>query len=87
MRAGEILDAGPSSKMIEQYPDEQKWDARRGVLMPGFVDPHTHVVWAGDRAEEFESRLAGKTYLEILEAGGGILSTVRETRQASLENL
>ncbi len=87
IRAGEILDAGPSSKMIEQYPDEQKWNARRGVLMPGFVDPHTHVVWAGDRAEEFESRLAGKTYLEILDAGGGILSTVRETRQSSLESL
>lgn len=87
IRAGEILDAGPSSKMIEQYPDEQKWNARRGVLMPGFVDPHTHVVWAGDRAVEFESRLAGKTYLEILEAGGGILSTVRETRQSSLESL
>jgi imidazolonepropionase len=55
--------------------------------MPGFVDPHTHVVWAGDRAVEFESRLAGKTYLEILEEGGGILSTVRATRQASLEDL
>jgi len=55
--------------------------------MPGFVDPHTHVVWAGDRAEEFESRLAGRTYLEILQAGGGILSTVRATRQASFEDL
>ncbi len=55
--------------------------------MPGFVDPHTHAIWAGDRAAEFEMRLQGKTYLEILAAGGGILSTVRATRTASLETL
>jgi imidazolonepropionase len=55
--------------------------------MPGFVDPHTHLIWAGDRAAEFEMRLQGKTYLEILAAGGGILSTVRATRSASLEAL
>jgi imidazolonepropionase len=55
--------------------------------MPGFVDPHTHVIWAGDRAAEFEMRLEGKTYLEILAAGGGILSTVRATRSASIETL
>jgi imidazolonepropionase len=55
--------------------------------MPGFVDPHTHLLWAGDRAAEFELRLEGKTYLEILAAGGGILSTVAHTRQASLQTL
>jgi imidazolonepropionase len=87
IRAGEILDVGPSRDLIKKYPTEEKWDASGKVLLPGFVDPHTHVVWAGDRAEEFESRLAGKTYLEILEAGGGIISTVRATRQASLEEL
>lgn len=87
IQAGEIQEVGPSAKLLEQYPSETGWDARGRVLMPGFVDPHTHVVWAGDRAEEFESRLAGATYLEILEAGGGILSTVRATRQASLANL
>jgi len=87
IRAGEILEAGSSAEMIKKYPAEDKWDARGRVLMPGFVDPHTHIVWAGDRAEEFESRLAGKSYLEILEAGGGILSTVRATRQASLDSL
>lgn len=84
---GKILDVGPSSELLKKYPTEEKWDATDRVLMPGFVDPHTHVVWAGDRAEEFESRLAGKTYLEILEEGGGILSTVNATRQASLEEL
>ena len=86
-RQGEILEVGPSTEMTARYPSEEQWDAGGRVVMPGFVDPHTHVVWAGDRAEEFEDRLAGKTYLEILEEGGGILSTVRATRQASLEIL
>jgi imidazolonepropionase len=55
--------------------------------MPGLVDPHTHVIWSGDRAAEFEMRLEGKTYLEVLEAGGGILSTVRATREAQTNDL
>ena len=62
-------------------------DAQGGVVLPGFVDPHTHLVFAGDRAEEWEQRLAGKPYLEILREGGGILSTVRKTRAASFEEL
>lgn len=84
---GVIQDVGPAEELLKKYPSEEKWDAGGKVILPGFVDPHTHVVWAGDRAGEFESRLAGKTYLEILEAGGGILSTVRATRQAALEDL
>jgi imidazolonepropionase len=55
--------------------------------MPGFVDPHTHAIWAGDRSAEFEMRLQGKTYLEIQAAGGGIISTVQATRTASLDKL
>jgi len=55
--------------------------------MPGFVDPHTHVVFAGDRANEFDQRIAGATYLEIMNAGGGIMSTVRATRAASRDEL
>ncbi|MCK6583527.1 MAG: imidazolonepropionase, partial [Anaerolineales bacterium] len=69
------------------YPDEPTLDAGRCVVMPGFVDPHTHVIWAGDRANEFEKKMAGKPYLEILAEGGGILSTVRATRTASIESL
>lgn len=87
IREGEILEVGQSAMLRDKFPGEEEWDARGRVLLPGFVDPHTHVVWAGDRAAEFESRLAGKTYLEILEEGGGILSTVRATRQASLADL
>ena len=55
--------------------------------MPGFVDPHTHVIWGGDRANEFEMKMAGAKYLDILAAGGGIISTVRATRTASIETL
>ena len=81
---GKILETGKTSELTKKYPREQVLDAQGRVLMPGFVDPHTHVIWAGDRAAEFELRLEGKTYLEILEAGGGILSTVRATRGATL---
>jgi len=82
-----IAAVGPSSQVRARYRASREIDASGHVVLPGFVDPHTHLVWAGDRAAEFEMRLAGKTYLEILEAGGGILSTVRETRKASVESL
>ncbi len=62
-------------------------DARGRVLMPAFVDSHTHACWAGERYGEFAMRLAGRTYLEILEAGGGIMSTVRAVRAASEDQL
>ncbi|MEK6220837.1 MAG: amidohydrolase family protein, partial [Chloroflexota bacterium] len=84
---GVIIEYGPNAEMMAKYTDEAKIDAHNQVVMPGFVDAHTHVVWAGDRAAEFEMRLEGKTYLEILEAGGGILSTVTNTRKASLDQL
>jgi imidazolonepropionase len=57
------------------------------LVMPGFVDPHTHLVWAGERADEFEMRVAGATYMEIMAAGGGIMSTVRHTRAADVAEL
>ncbi len=82
-----IIAIGPSAEMRAIYADEPQLDARGRVVMPGFVDPHTHLVWAGDRAAEFELRLQGKTYLEIMAAGGGIVSTVRKTRAASLDQL
>jgi len=86
-RDGRILETGPSEELLRRYPDEEKQDVAGRVVMPGFVDPHTHVVWAGDRSGEFEKRLGGKTYLEILEEGGGIISTVRATREVSLKDL
>lgn len=87
IHAGEIAAVGTTDELMATSQDEKKIDAAGCVVMPGFVDPHTHVVWAGDRASEFELRLEGKTYMQILEAGGGILSTVRETRNASMESL
>jgi imidazolonepropionase len=82
-----IAAVGRSKEMKKAYPDEPMVDAGARVVMPGFVDPHTHAIWIGDRAAEFEQRLEGKTYLEILASGGGIISTVRATRSASLERL
>ena len=87
VRGETIAAIGDSADMIRQYPDEPCLDAGGRVVMPGFVDPHTHLVWVGDRAAEFEMRLEGRTYLDILAAGGGILSTVRATRAASLEKI
>jgi imidazolonepropionase len=66
---------------------EMELDARGGFVGPGFVDCHTHVVFAGDRSGEFEQRCQGKTYLEIAAAGGGIARTVTATRAASEQEL
>ncbi|MFO1533040.1 MAG: imidazolonepropionase [Thermoplasmatota archaeon] len=62
-------------------------DARRRLVTPGYVDSHTHLVYAGDRANELRMKLAGKSYMEILAAGGGIMKTVRETREATENEL
>jgi imidazolonepropionase len=62
-------------------------DCRGCVVLPGFVDPHTHLVFGGWRADEFEQRLMGRTYKEIAQAGGGILSTVKATGAASEDGL
>lgn len=87
IRDGLIADVGSSADLRAAHPDEPALDAAQRVVMPGFVDPHTHLVWADDRAAEFEMRLQGKTYLEIMAAGGGIVSTMRTTRGASHADL
>jgi imidazolonepropionase len=87
MRDETIVAVGTTSELKASYPHEPTLDASNCVLMPGFVDPHTHVIWGGDRASEFEMKMAGKPYLEILAEGGGILSTVKQTRTASIESL
>lgn len=87
IRDGLIASVGRTSQLRLAYPDEPTLDASGHVVLPGFIDPHTHALWAGDRAAEFEQRLNGRTYIEILSAGGGILATVRATRQASVEQL
>jgi imidazolonepropionase len=87
VREGKIAAVGTTDELRGAYRDEPELDASGCVVLPGFVDPHTHVIWAGDRAREFGMRLDGAKYLDILAAGGGILSTVRETRGASVQEL
>jgi len=87
VRDEKVVAVGTTTELKSSYPDEPTLDASQGVLMPGFVDPHTHLIWAGDRANEFEMKMSGTPYLEILAAGGGIISTVKATRTASIETL
>ena len=87
IQADKILKVGSTPELLASYPNEPRLDAANCVVMPGFIDAHTHLVWAGDRAAEFEMRLQGKSYLEIMADGGGILSTVSATRKASLQDL
>src|SRR5215471_2944201 len=86
---GRIAYLGPGSAVPGEAvaPSTQVIDSRGGFVGPGFVDPHTHLVFAGDRSTEFELRCHGATYLEIASAGGGILSTVRATRASSEDEL
>ncbi|HVN14372.1 MAG TPA: imidazolonepropionase [Anaerolineales bacterium] len=87
VRDEKIVAVGTTAELKAAYPNEPTLDANGCVLMPGFVDPHTHVIWGGDRANEFEMKMAGAAYLDILASGGGIISTVRATRTASIESL
>src|SRR5512136_1617189 len=87
VRDEKIVAVGTTRELRRAHGDEPTLDASGCVVMPGFVDPHTHVLWAGDRAAEFALKMAGAHYLDILAAGGGIISTVNATRAASLEVL
>ena len=88
VQAGRVAAVG-SRGMIESRIDAgtQVIDAGGRVVMPGFVDAHTHPVFAGSRVDEYEMRAAGASYVEIAAAGGGIRSTVRRTRESSEDEL
>ncbi len=75
--------AGPSSRAPATADTADEFDAGGRVVLPGFVDAHTHLVWAGSRVDEFERRIRGETYEQIAASGGGIRSTMRATREAS----
>src|SRR5687768_6342648 len=88
--AGRIVYIGPTEKAPSLVTLKAGWtlaDASGLSAVPGFVDGHTHAIYAGDRTSELRRRLAGETYAEIAAGGGGILSTVAATRAASEEDL
>lgn len=84
---GEIIAVGESENILKEFSADEMIDAGQKVVMPAFVECHTHIVFAGNRLDEFELKIKGADYLEILEAGGGIISTVRQTRGAGLAEL
>lgn len=84
---GVIQAVGTSDDILATYTADTIIDAGGKVVCPSFVDPHTHVCYAGDRVDEFELRIQGKTYMEIMAQGGGILNSMRAIRSASVDDL
>ena len=84
---GKIIDVGESEELKAKYTAENEISAHDKIVLPGFIDAHTHLIFSGSREEELTLKLEGISYLEILKRGGGILKTVRETRKATLEQL
>ena len=87
---GLIIFVGTTQELITNFPPHEETiiiDATNKLVTPGFTDPHTHIIFDGSRENELEMKIAGMSYLEILEAGGGILKTVKATRKAPLTQL
>ncbi len=84
---GKFAAVGTSDEILAAHSTDNMIDAGGRVVTPGFVDPHTHIVYAGERLNEFELKIKGAEYLDILAAGGGIISTVKSTRAATEEKL
>lgn len=88
---GKIVAVGKDAELRKQYPEQiekaEKINAKNKIVTPGLVDPHTHLVYAGSRENEYAMRLKGKSYMEIMNAGGGIHATTRATQQASFEQI
>ena len=89
---GKVVWVGPTKKLpralLKEVPAKRRVDLGQAqTIVPGFVDCHTHLVFAGDRENEFAARCAGATYQEIAASGGGIMATVRSTRNATAAEL
>lgn len=84
---GRFVAVGMSEDLLDEFSGAETIDAEGQVVCPGFVDAHTHIVYAGDRLDEFELKIKGADYLDILAAGGGIISTVTHTRSAPVGEL
>ncbi|WP_025209184.1 imidazolonepropionase [Hippea sp. KM1] len=88
VKDGIIVDMGKTDDLLKKHRDAKSIvDASFKAVLPGFVDPHTHALFVGTREKEFDMRLSGKSYMEILKAGGGILNTVKRLRSATVEQL
>lgn len=87
IKDGKLVAVGKTPEITKNFKAENIINAKGKTVLPGFVDPHTHLVFAGSREGEFQMRVEGASYMEILGSGGGILKTVRETRRASFEKL
>jgi imidazolonepropionase len=87
VREGRIIAVGKTREVTRAFRGATVISANGKVVLPGFVDPHTHLVFAGSREDEFQMRLEGASYIEILSSGSGVLKTVRETRRARVEKL
>ncbi|HEX9260934.1 MAG TPA: amidohydrolase family protein, partial [Candidatus Bathyarchaeia archaeon] len=84
---GRIVAIGKTKDVTKAFRAGYVINAQNKTVLPGFVDPHTHLVFAGSREEEFQMRLEGVSYMELLGSGGAILKTVKETRRARVEKL
>ena len=85
-----IIFVGTTKDLIANFPPNEETviiDASNRLVTPGLIDPHTHIIFDGYRENELEMKLAGKSYIEILKSGGGIIKTVKATREASLARL
>jgi len=87
VQGSRIVAVGITSEIRREYSAKKTLDAKGKVVLPGFVDAHSHFVFAGSRENELEMKISGKSYMEIMAAGGGILKTVRETRSISKKEL
>ena len=87
IKEGRIVAVGKTRDVSKAFRAGYVINAQGKTVLPGFVDPHTHLVFAGSREEEFQMRLEGVSYMELLSSGGGVLKTVKETRRASVEKL
>ncbi len=89
IKNGRVLEIGTYAELLEAFPEEQRISIsdKKLVAFPAFVDCHTHICWGGTRVHDYAMRVAGKSYLEIAKAGGGIMDSVRATREASHDEL
>jgi imidazolonepropionase len=87
IKQGKIVLAASTELLERKFRAGRTIDVENEIILPGFVDPHTHLVFAGARDAEFQLRIAGVSYMDLLRKGGGIIETVNRTRQASPESL